>query len=78
MDCRGHPILGGGGEEAEAKNPLGYSNAIWNVVEPVRGGGLMGAVGYVAIEVLVDTTEKVELGLKMGDVWHYEGRRRTG
>ena len=26
-----------------------------------------------AIEVLVDTTEKVELGLKMGDVWHYEG-----
>ena len=26
-----------------------------------------------AIEVLVDTTEKVELGLKMDDVWHYEG-----
>ena len=26
-----------------------------------------------AIEVLVDTTEKVELGLMMGDVKHYEG-----
>ena len=26
-----------------------------------------------AIEVLVDTKEKVELRLKMGDVWHYEG-----
>ena len=26
-----------------------------------------------AIEVLVDTTEKVEMGLMMGDVKHYEG-----
>ena len=26
-----------------------------------------------AIEVLVDTKEKGELRLKMGDVWHYEG-----
>ena len=51
--------------EAEAKNPLGYSNAIWNVVEPVRGGALMGAVEYVAIEVLVGQLVRRAMGLKM-------------
>ena len=53
------------GQEAEAKNPLGYSNALWNVVEPVRGGALMGAVEYVAIEVLVGQLVRRAMGLKM-------------
>ena len=42
----------------------GYVNAFWNVLEPVRGGAIMGSVEYVAIEVLVGQLVRRAMGMK--------------